>query len=408
MKIYEVGGAVRDSLMGLAPQDRDYVVVGATIEQMEALGFMLVGHDFPVFIHPKTHDQYALARTQRQDTTGRGYRGFVVHAAPDVTLEEDLSRRDLTINAMAVDESGNLVDPFGGAADLRDKVLRHIGPAFSEDPIRILRIARFAARHPDFTIAPETVEFIRQMCRAGAFDGVVPIRAWRELAKGLMEHKPSRMLDALREVGALEAFLPELDRLWGVPQPARYHPEVDTGVHVSMALDYAASRNSSLAVRFAVLMHDLGKGVTPPEQWPAHHGHEELGAESVDAVCVRLDVPHEVARLAHLACVEHGRIHAALQLKATSLLKLLQRTDAFRRPSILDQLIEVCESDARGRLGLEAAEYPQADFIRAARAAASAVNAGEVAAACVDKTCIAEAVYKARVSAIKAYCRTAV
>jgi tRNA nucleotidyltransferase (CCA-adding enzyme) len=286
MKTYIVGGAVRDAMLGLAIKDRDYVVVGATPAAMLAQGFIPVGKDFPVFLHPQTHEEYALARTERK--TAPGYKGFVFHTDAAVTLEEDLIRRDLTINAMAQDENGQLIDPFGGRQDLAQKIFRHVSPAFAEDPVRILRLARFAARFPQFTVAPETNHLMQQMVTAGEVDALVPERVWQELARGLMEQQPSRMFAVLRECGALQRILPELDALWGVPQPAPYHPEIDTGVHVMMVIDYAASQHASLPIRCAALLHDLGKGATPPKQWPHHHGHELLGEKLVEQVCRRL------------------------------------------------------------------------------------------------------------------------
>jgi len=291
MKIYSVGGAVRDELLGLPVQDRDYVVVGATPQQMAAQGFRPVGKDFPVFLHPVTHEEYALARTERK--TAPGYAGFVFHTDADVTLEQDLIRRDLTINAIAKAEDGTLVDPFGGRRDLQAKVLRHVSRAFAEDPVRILRIARFAARFADFAVAPETNELMRQMVAAGEVDALVPERVWQELARGLMEAKPSRMFEVLRACGALARILPELDALWGVPQPPQHHPEIDTGVHVMLVIDVAASRRYALPIRFAALTHDLGKGATPPAEWPRHHGHEGRSAALVRAVCQRLKIPND-------------------------------------------------------------------------------------------------------------------
>ena len=299
MKVYVVGGAVRDELLNLPVQDRDWVVVGATPEEMLAAGFRPVGKDFPVFLHPRTQEEYALARTERK--TAPGYAGFAFHAAPDVTLEEDLARRDLTINAMARGDDGVLVDPYGGQADLSARVFRHVGPAFVEDPVRILRLARFAARFTEFTVAPETMALMREMVGNGEVDALVPERVWQELSRGLMETQPSRMFDVLRECGALKRLLPELDRLWGVPQRAEYHPEIDTGVHVMMVVDTAARRDQELPVRFAALLHDLGKGTTPKDEWPRHIAHEARSVKLVDTVCARLKVPADCRDLAFFA-----------------------------------------------------------------------------------------------------------
>jgi tRNA nucleotidyltransferase (CCA-adding enzyme) len=357
LQAYVVGGAVRDRLLGVEVNDRDWVVVGATPEQMLQAGFRQVGADFPVFLHPQTNEEYALARTERKSAPG--YRGFVVHAAPSVTLEQDLSRRDLTINAMAMREDGTLVDPFGGAADLRAGVLRHVSDAFVEDPVRILRVARFAARYAGFRIAPETLALMRAMVDAGEVDALVAERVWQELARGLMEATPSRMFELLRECGALRVLLPEVDRLWGVPQPPAHHPEVDTGVHLMMVLDAAARLRSPLAVRFACLCHDLGKGTTPRDAWPRHIGHEQRSVKLARALCERWKVPTECRELAELAAREHGHVHASLALDAAAQLRLLERCDALRRPARFADLLLACECDARGRLGFEDRDYPQ-------------------------------------------------
>jgi len=354
---YVVGGAVRDRLLGLPVNDRDWVVVGATPQQMLDAGFRQVGADFPVFLHPRTSEEYALARTERK--TAPGYRGFFVHADPSVTLEQDLSRRDLTINAMAMRTDGTLVDPFGGAEDLRARVLRHVSDAFAEDPVRILRVARFAARFADFQVAPETLALMRAMVEAGEVDALVAERVWQELARGLMEATPSRMFELLRACGALRVLLPEVDRLWGVPQRPEHHPEVDTGVHLMMVLDAAARMRSPLAVRFACLCHDLGKGTTPREQWPRHIGHEQRSAKLARVVCTRLKAPVDCRELADLAAREHGHVHASLGLEAAAQLRLLERCDALRRPARFAELLLACECDARGRLGFEERDYPQ-------------------------------------------------
>ncbi|MBC7781262.1 MAG: multifunctional CCA addition/repair protein, partial [Proteobacteria bacterium] len=357
MRVYSVGGSVRDQLLGLPVVDRDWVVVGATPPQLIDLGYRPVGRDFPVFLHPVTHEEYALARTERKSAPG--YRGFIVHAAPEVTLEEDLARRDLTINAIACDESGALVDPFHGQRDIEARVLRHVGPAFSEDPVRILRLARFAARFDAFSVAPETRALARAMVDAGEVDALVAERVWQELAKGLSERSPSRMFAVLRDCGALARILPEVDRLFGVPQPAQHHPEIDTGVHVMSTLDLAARESATLPVRFALLMHDLGKGTTPAEEWPRHIAHEQRGVPLIDAVCDRLRVPAECCDLARLVARFHTDVHRALELKPSTMLRVIERCDGLRRPERFAQVLEACEYDARGRAGLEARAYPQ-------------------------------------------------
>lgn len=401
MKAYLVGGAVRDLMMGIQPKDHDYVVVGSTPEQMIASGFRQVGADFPVFLHPETNEEYALARTERK--SGRGYRGFVVHASPDVTLEEDLGRRDLTINAMASDEGDHLCDPYGGYDDVRAKVLRHVrAEAFVEDPVRVLRLARFAARYTDFSVAPETLALCQQMVADGELDHLVAERVWQEVAKGLMERKPSRMFEVLRECGALAVLMPELDRLAGVPQPAAHHPEVDTFVHVMMVVDLAAAREESLEVRFAALMHDLGKGITPPELWPAHHDHDEAGVPLVEAFCARLKVPSACRDLAVAMAREHTRIHRTTELKPTSMIHLFKRVDAFRRPERLEGLLRACECDARGRLGFADRAYPQSNILRVAFQAALSINAGEIAKVCKDPKHIPERIHGERTRKVKA------
>ena len=402
MKIYTVGGAVRDELLGLPVADRDYVVIGATPEQMVAQGYQPVGRDFPVFLHPQTHQEYALARTERK--TARGYHGFAFHTAPDVTLEQDLARRDLTINAIAKDEDGNLIDPFNGAADLKARVLRHVGPAFAEDPVRILRLARFAARFArfGFSIADETLQLMRSMVANGEADALVAERVWQELSRGLMEAKPSRMFDALRACGALARVLPEVDALYGVPQTAAHHPEVDTFVHVMMVIDYAASRDYALDVRFAALTHDLGKGATPREEWPRHIAHEKRSVDLVAALCERLRVPVECRDLALIMAKQHGNIHRAAELRPGTIVQILQSADAFRKPQRYTRLLQACESDFRGRLGFEERPYPQAARMAAAFKAAAAVDAGVIAKQYEAPSRIKEAIHQARVAAVRA------
>ncbi|MEQ5840195.1 multifunctional CCA addition/repair protein [Paraburkholderia acidicola] len=407
MNIYVVGGAIRDALLGVPVQDRDYVVVGATPEQMVAQGYRPVGKDFPVFLHPHTHEEYALARTERK--TAAGYHGFQFFYAPDVTLEEDLARRDLTINAMAreVRPDGELVgpviDPFDGQADLRARVFRHVSDAFLEDPVRILRIGRFAARFTDFTVAAETMALMRSMVTAGEVDALVPERVWQEVSRGLMEKQPSRMFDVLRACGALARILPEVDALFGVPQPAAHHPEIDSGVHVMMVVDHAAAQGYALSVRFAALTHDLGKATTPANVLPRHIGHEGRSVDLLKLLCERLRVPNECRDLAVLVAREHGNIHRVMELGAAALVRLFERSDALRKPGRFAEALQACEADARGRLGFEAREYPQAERLRVALVAARAVDAGAVAKAHEDKPAqIKDAVHRERVRAVEA------
>ncbi|OYU45442.1 MAG: multifunctional CCA tRNA nucleotidyl transferase/2'3'-cyclic phosphodiesterase/2'nucleotidase/phosphatase [Burkholderiales bacterium PBB4] len=419
MKTYLVGGAVRDALMGLPVQDRDWVVVGATPQELLDAGFVAVGKDFPVFLHPRTHEEYALARTERK--SGVGYKGFVVHAAPHVTLEEDLARRDLTINSIAapaLSTASNadlalnvplhregLVDPYGGQADIAARIFRHVTPAFREDPVRILRVARFAARFTDFTVAPETLALMKEMVECGEVDHLVAERVWQEMARGLMEKQPSRMFEVLRGCGALARLLPELDRLWGVPQSPEHHPEVDTGVHVMLVLDHAASVQASLAVRFACLTHDLGKGTTPADVLPRHIGHEERSVKLLRGVCERLRVPTECAELAQVVAKEHGNIHRSFDLNAAATMRLLERCDAIRKPERFGQVLVACECDARGRLGLVDRPYPQAPRLAKALQAAQSVASDVVAAAALSAGAtgpkIGEAIHKARVAAVQ-------
>jgi tRNA nucleotidyltransferase (CCA-adding enzyme) len=399
MKIYIVGGAVRDELLGRPSADRDYVVVGATPQAMQAAGYRPVGKDFPVFLHPKTHEEYALARTERK--SGHGYHGFTFHAAPDVTLEEDLARRDLTINAMAKGADGELIDPYCGQRDLQAKILRHVGPAFAEDPVRILRIARFAARFSDFSVAPETLALMRGMVASGEVDHLVAERVWQELAKGLMEDKPSRLFEVLRDCGALARLLPEVDALFGVAQRADYHPEIDTGIHTMMVIDQSARRRFPLPVRFAALTHDLGKAQTPPDILPRHLGHEERSFGLTETLSARLRVPNDCRDLALLMARYHGTIHRAAELKASTIVSLFEKADALRRPERFQQLLDACLCDYTGRLGWENKAYDSPQHLRTALAAVNAVEAGKIAAACSDKLKIPERIHAARVSAVK-------
>jgi len=399
-----VGGAVRDQLQHLPVTDRDWVVVGATPEQMLALGFKPVGVDFPVFLHPETREEYALARTERK--VAPGYRGFRFHAAPDVTLEDDLRRRDLTINAIAQAADGTLIDPCGGRRDLAAGLLRHVSPAFAEDPVRILRVARFAARFTTFTVAPETLALMREMVAAGEVDALVPERVWQELARGLMEAQPSRMFEVLRACGALARLLPEVDRLWGVPQRADYHPEVDTGVHLMLVLDMAARLDASLAVRFACLGHDLGKGTTPVDVLPRHLGHEARSVALVREVCERLRVPVACRELAEVVAREHGNVHRSAEFGAAAVLRLIERCDAIRRPDRFADMLLACECDARGRLGLEESAYPQRERLGRALARARSVDSAAVAAQAAARglsgPAVGEAIHVARADAVAA------
>jgi len=398
MEIYLVGGAVRDKLLGLAVKDRDWVVVGATPEEMTTRGYKMVGADFPVFLHPETKEEYALARTERK--SGRGYKGFTVYAGPDVTLEQDLARRDLTINAMAEDASGRLIDPYNGATDLKRGILRHVAPTFAEDPLRVLRVARFAARF-GYPVAHETQALMRTLVESGEMETLVAERVWSELERALGEKQPVRFIEVLRECGALQRLLPELDALFGVPQPPEHHPEIDTGVHVLMVLAQATRLSADARVRFAALLHDLGKGTTPPTQWPKHQGHEQHSVALVHAVCERLRVPNEFRDQAVLAARYHTHCHRAAELRDDTLLETLEALDAFRRPDRVEAFVLACEADARGRTGCEERPYPQADIFRRAFAAARAVDTGAIAAGRNGPE-IGTAIRTARISAIHA------
>jgi len=428
MQIFSVGGAIRDALLHQPVKDKDWVVVGSTPEQMAQLGYQTVGKDFPVFLHPQTREEYALARTERK--TAPGYKGFVVHASPDVTLEEDLARRDLTINAMALPEvhsnclalannhalnpedyqafeqafANHGIDPFHGLKDLQSKTLRHITPAFREDPVRILRVARFAARFPDFSIAPETQALMQEMVHAGEVAHLVPERVWQELAKGLMTAKPSRMFEVLKDCGALKVLLPEVNALWGVPQRAEYHPEIDTGVHLMMVLDMSATLNASLPVRVACLLHDLGKGNTPPAEWPRHIGHEQRSAKLLKQVCERLRIPMECKELADVVAREHGNIHRSQDLSAAALMRLLERCDAIRKPERWPDILLACECDARGRLNFENTTYAPAQRLRQVLLAALSVTTSGIAAQAqkegLSGPAVGEKIHAARVMAI--------
>jgi tRNA nucleotidyltransferase (CCA-adding enzyme) len=377
MQVYLVGGAVRDELLGIPVRERDWVVVGARPEDLQKLGYMPVGREFPVFLHPKTKEEYALARLESK--VAPGYRGFTTRFSEDVTLEEDLRRRDLTINAIARRENGELIDPYGGEKDLKAGFLRHVSEAFVEDPVRVLRVARFAARFGDrgFAVAPETMSLMRNMVASGELSALVPERVWQESERALGESRPELFFETLRECGALEVIFPEVAALYGVPQPPRWHPEVDTGIHVTLALKASVRLGASTPVRFAVLMHDLGKAATPPEQWPSHHGHEEAGVVRIEALAARLRVPKEYAELAVLTARHHGLVHRALELRPATLLELLEKTDAVRRPERFRALLTACEADARGRTGLEDCPYPQSELLRRAQQEIAAVSIAE-------------------------------
>ena len=403
MRVYEVGGAVRDALLGLPVTERDWVVVGASADELAARGFRRVGKDFPVFLHPDTAEEYALARTERK--TAPGYTGFEFDAAPTVTLEQDLMRRDLTINAIARGEDGELVDPWSGRADLAARVLRHVSPAFREDPLRVLRVARFAARFAPlgFVIAPETLELMREIVAAGEMEALRPERVWQETVKALATERPDVYVETLRACNALERVFPEVDALFGVPQPERWHPEIDTGVHVLMALRMAAQLSSSETVRFAVLTHDLGKGTTPSATLPHHHGHEQRSEELLDRLCTRLPVPNRFRDLAVLVARHHGTVHKAAELKPQTVLRLIMATDGLRQPERFDEFLLACEADARGRKGLEQRVYSQGERLRAALRAARSVDAAKVKSEQqVDGEALGRALHDARLAAIKA------
>ncbi|SDB44549.1 multifunctional CCA addition/repair protein [Pseudomonas sp. NFACC13-1] len=403
MQIYKVGGAVRDRLLGIPVTDVDRVVVGATAEEMLAKGFRPVGADFPVFLDPKTGEEYALARTERK--SGRGYGGFVFHASPEVTLEEDLVRRDLTINAMAEDEHGNLTDPYHGQRDLEARVLRHVSPAFAEDPLRVLRVARFAARYAPlgFKVAGETLELMRQLSESGELEALTAERSWKEISRALMEKQPQVFIQVLRDCTALKILMPEVDALFGVPQPEAHHPEIDTGVHTLSVLEQAARHQQPLTVRWACLLHDLGKGLTPQHEWPRHIAHEHTGLKLIKAVSERFKAPRDCQELALLVGQYHTHSHRALELKASTLLELLKSFDVYRRPQRFEEFIAACEMDARGRKGLEQRSYPQADYLRGAAAAARAVAVQPLLEKGFKGPELGEAIKRERLKALKAY-----
>jgi tRNA nucleotidyltransferase (CCA-adding enzyme) len=403
MQIYTVGGAVRDRLLGREVTDHDHVVVGASAERMLELGYRPVGADFPVFLHPQTGEEYALARTERK--SGQGYGGFTFYANPDVTLEQDLIRRDLTINAMAEDDEGNVTDPYQGQQDLEARILRHVSPAFAEDPLRVLRVARFAARFSGlgFTVAPETLALMRQLSESGELLALTPERSWKEISRALMEEQPQVFIQVLRDCGALKQLLPEVDALFGVPQPPAHHPEIDSGVHTLSVLEQAALFAQPLTVRWACLLHDLGKGTTPESEWPRHIAHEHRGLKLIKAVNERFKVPKDCQELALLVGQYHTHGHRALELKPSTLLELLQSFDVYRRPQRFEEFVMACEMDARGRLGLEQRSYPQADYLRGAATAARSVAVQPLVAQGFSGQALGEAIKRERLEALKAY-----
>lgn len=401
MEIYLVGGAVRDEIMGYPFKERDWVVVGASVDEMIAAGYQQVGKDFPVFLHPETKEEHALARTERK--TAAGYRGFEVHATPDVTLEEDLIRRDLTINAIAKDSKGDFIDPFHGIDDIHNKILRHVSAAFAEDPVRILRIARFMARyaHLGFSVADETLRLMKSMVAAGEVDALVPERVWQEMQKALCEKTPAAFITTLRECGALERIIPELDCLWGIPQPEQHHPEIDTGIHTLLVLEQACRLSDNPQVRFAALMHDLGKGTTPEAEWPSHIEHEARGAKIVLEVCKRMRIPNEYRDLAERTARLHLHYHRALELKPATVVKTLEQLDAFRKPERFENFLLASEADARGRPGYENREFKQGEFFRQSLQVARNINIDELRRLGFENQALANKIKEQRVNAVK-------
>ena len=407
MKIYLVGGAVRDKLLNRSIHEKDYVVVGATVDDMLAQGFKPVGKDFPVFLHPKTHEEYALARTEKK--VSKGYTGFEFHAHPDVSLVEDLKRRDLTINAMALSispensQSNEIIDPFNGQKDLKNKIIRHVSPAFSEDPVRILRVARFMARfkHLGFSIAPETLKLMGHMVVAGEVDALVPERVWQELHKALQEQSPEAFFQSLRDCGALEKLFPEMNHLFGVPSKAKYHPEIDSGIHTLMVLQQAAILSKDPEIRFAAAVHDLGKAITPMNQWPSHKGHEIKSIPLVKALCKRFKVPKSFTRIALITAQYHDLVHKALEIRASTVLDLLEKTDAFRRPKAFEKMLIASEADSKGRLGFEAIDYPQKEFLLKALACAKTVDVKSLIAQGYEQEALIEQIRQQRIKLIK-------
>ena len=402
MKTYLVGGAVRDEILGYPFKEKDWLVVGATVDDMIAAGYQQVGKDFPVFLHPDTKEEYALARTERK--TAAGYKGFEVHTSPDVTLEDDLIRRDLTINAIAKDERGQYIDPYNGLADIKNKILRHVSGAFSEDPVRILRIARFMARykHLGFSIADETIDLMKEMVSAGEVDALVPERVWQEMQKALSEKTPTAFITTLRDCGALKRILPELDCLFGIPQPIEHHPEIDTGIHTLMVLEQACLLSKAGDVRFAALMHDLGKGTTPESEWPGHIAHEARGADIVKKVCQRLRIPNEYCDLAERTARFHLHYHRALELKAATVVKTLEQLDAYRKPDRFEKFLLASEADARGRTGYENKNFPQGEYFRQALSVTKDIDIDKLRSLGFDNMALANKIKETRIKAVAA------
>jgi tRNA nucleotidyltransferase (CCA-adding enzyme) len=406
VKIYLVGGAVRDRLLDYPVKERDWVVVGSTPQELIAKGFKQVGKDFPVFLHPETQEEYALARTERK--TGKGYTEFACYAAPDVTLEDDLKRRDLTINAMAMTDTGDIIDPFHGQADLKAKWLRHVSPAFVEDPLRILRTARFAARyaHLGFRVAPETLQLMQDIVRQGEVQALVPERVWQEFSRALQEAAPQVFIEVLRACHALAILIPELDRLFGVPNPPQYHPEIDSGIHTLMVLEQAAKLTTDPEIRFAALMHDVGKGLTPKEKWPSHPGHEEVGTDLIKKWCERFRVPRDYEMLAILTARYHSHCHKLFELRPSTILTTLEKLDAFRKPDRFRQFLVACEADSRGRTGYENSEYPQRQQFDTFFQQAAAVPIAPLLAKGLEGKALGEALHQQRIAAIKSIKRS--
>ena len=405
LNVFLVGGAVRDELLNRDIVERDYLVVGSTVEEMLSLGFQQVGKDFPVFLHPETKDEYALARTEKKQ--GSGYSGFECYASPDVTIEEDLLRRDLTVNAMAKAANGEIVDPYNGQQDIENKVLRHVSNAFVEDPLRVLRVARFAARYHQygFTIAPETMELMSEIAASGELTALSSERVFKELQRALLEPSPEVFIESLRLCGALKSLLPEIDKLWGIPNPAKWHPEICSGVHTLMVLEQAVKLSDKGEVRFAALLHDLGKGNTPEDKWPSHHGHEKSGLKQVKQVCKRLKVPTSYQSLAMKVCEYHLHCHKAFELRADTILRVFNQVDLWRKPEEFEDFLIACTADMRGRTGFEDSDYPQANFLREVAAACLKISAKEFVAQGLQGKDIKEALDAARtneISSIKA------
>jgi len=398
MKIYQVGGAVRDKLLGLPVKDHDWVVVGSTPEEMQSLGYKSVGRDFPVYLHPETHEEYALARTERK--TAPGYKGFAFNASAEISLEEDLSRRDITINAMAMDEEGNIIDPYHGRADLEAGVLRHVSPAFIEDPLRVLRVARFAARF-GFDIAGETMTLMQTISSSGELDALVVERVWQETDRAIKETQAVRFFEVLRQCGALAAVFPEIDALYGVPQPQQHHPEIDSGLHTMMVLQQACQLTEDAAVRFAALVHDLGKAATPKAELPSHKGHEERGVQIIHGLCDRYRIANKYRDLAVIVSRHHLDCHRLKEMKSSTILRKLESLDAFRRPPRFEQFLLACTADAKGRKGREELDYPQAGQLRQCLQAAQAVDTEQLRDNGLEGKALAEAIHKRRISAIK-------